>query len=106
MMILRKKEANIRKHLKPMITLMVVVMGNSFIGLLFPILFVSATLLDSPTVYESVVRYIIAPNFGYVAFLLHPFAYALYFKQVREPMMRLLKWITYPCKCKSVAIAP
>ena len=30
----KKKEANIRKHLKPLITLLVVVMGNSFIGLL------------------------------------------------------------------------
>ena len=103
---LRKKEANIKKHLKPMITLLVVVMGNSFIGLLFPILFVSATLLESPAVYESVVRYIITPNIGYITFLIHPFAYALYFKQVREPMMRLLKRITYPCKCKSATIAP
>ena len=103
---LRKKEANIRKHLKPLITLLVVVMGNSFVGLLFPILFVSAALLESPTVYESVVRYIIAPNVGYIIFLLHPFAYALYFKQVREPMMRLLKRITCPCKCKSSAVAP
>ena len=103
---LRKKEANIRKHLKPIITLLVVVMGNSFIGLLFPILFASATLLESPTVYESVIRYIIAPNIGYISLLLHPFAYALYFKQVREPMMRLLKRITCPCKCKSSAVAP
>ena len=103
---LKKKEANIRKQLKPMITLLVVVMGNSFIGLLFPILFVSAALLESPTVYESVVRYIIAPNVGYTTFLIHPFAYALYFKQVRKPMMRLLKRITCPCKCKSAAVAP
>ena len=103
---LKKKQATIKKHLKPMKTLMVVVMGNSFIGLLFPILFVSATLLESPTVYESVVRLIIAPNIGYITFLLHPFAYGLYFKQVREPMMRLLKRITCPCKCKSAAVAP
>ena len=103
---LRKREADIRKHLKPIITLMVVVMGNSFIGLLFPILFASAALLESPTVYESVIRYIITPNIGYITFLLHPFAYALYFKQVREPMMELLKGITCLCKCKSAAVAP
>ena len=103
---LKKKEATIRKHLKPVITLMVTVIGNSFIGLLFPILFVSATFLEPPTLYEKIVRYIITPNIGYLTFLLHPFAYALYFKQVREPMMRLLKRITCPCKCKSVAVAP
>ena len=103
---LKKKEAKIKKNLKPMITLLVVVMGNSFFGLLFPILYISVALLDSPTVYESVVRYVITPNIGYVTFLIHPFAYALYFKQVREPMMRLLKRITCPCKCKSAAVAP
>ena len=103
---LKKKEANIKKNLKPMVTLLIVVMGNSFFGLLFPILYIPAVLLDSPTVYESVVRYVIIPNIGYVTFLIHPFAYALYFKQVREPMMRLLKRITCPCKCKSAAVAP
>ena len=103
---LKKKEASIKKNLKPVITLLVVVMGNSFFGLLFGILFIPAVLLDSPTVYESVVRYVITPNIGYVTFLIHPFAYALYFKQVRKPMMRLLKRITCPCKCKSPAVAP
>ena len=103
---LKKKEDTIKKHLKPVITLMVVVMGNSFIGLLFPILFISATFLESPTLYKNIVRYIITPNIGYITFLIHPFAYALYFKQVREPMMRLLKRITCPYKCKSATVAP
>ena len=103
---LKKKQSTIKKHLKPMITLMVVVMGNSLIGLIFPMLFFSATLLESPTVYESVVMYIITPNLIYITFLFHPFAYALYFKQVREPMMRLLNGITCPCKCKSTTVAP
>ena len=103
---LKKKEVTIKKSLKPVITLLVVVMGNSFFGLLFGVLFIPAVLLDSPTVYESVVRFVIAPNIGYITFLLHPLAYGLYFKQVREPMMRLLYGITCPCKCKSAAIAP
>ena len=103
---LKKKDADIKKHLKPMITLMVVVMGNSFFGLMVPMLIVSAVLLDSPVVYESIVRYLILPNIGFIIALLHPFVYALYFKQVREPMMRLLKRITCPCKCKSADVAP
>ena len=49
---LKKKDADIKMHLKPMITLMVVVMGNSFFGLMVPMLIVSAALLDSPVVYE------------------------------------------------------
>ena len=106
---LKKIEATIKKHLKPVITLMVTVIGNSLIGLLFPILYISAAFLESPTLYENIVRYIITPNIGYITFLIHPFAYALYYKQVREPMIRLLKRtivITSPCKCKSATVAP
>ena len=103
---LKKKEGNVKKHLKPMITLMVVMMGNSFFALMFPVLYVPATLMESPAIYESVVRYVVLPNLSYVPFLLQPFIYGLYFKQVREPMIRLLKSITCPCKCKSAAVAP
>ena len=45
---LKKKEAKIKKKLKPVITLLVVVMGNSFIGFLFSILYIPAVFLDSP----------------------------------------------------------
>ena len=103
---LKKKQATIKKHLKPMITLLVVVLGSSSAGLLFPLLFLSAVFLDSPAVYERVIRYVVAPNIGFFSLLFHPFVYGLYFKQVREPMMRLLKRITCPCKCKSAAVAP
>ena len=105
---LKKKEANIRKNLKPVITLLVVVMGNAIFGLSLPIFFIPPLLLDSSTIlmYNNIVGYLIMPNIGYVNILLHPFAYALYFKQVREPMMRLLKTITCSCKCKSAAVAP
>ena len=103
---LKKKEANIKKNLKPMVTLLVVVMGNAIFGLLLPILLIPVALLNSPKVYESVLSHLIFPNVAYATFLIHPFAYALYFKQIREPMMRLLKGITCPCKCKSAAVAP
>ena len=103
---LRKKQATIKKHLKPMITLLVVVLGSSSIGLLFPLLFIPTVFLESPAVYEGVIRYVVIPNVGFLALLFHPFVYGLYFKQVREPMMRLLKRITCPCKCKSAAVAP
>ena len=103
---LKKKEATIKKHLKPMITLLVVVLGSTSIGLLFPILFIPTAFLESSLVYEEVVRYVVIPNVGFISLLFHPFVYGLYFKQIREPMMRLLKRITCPCKCKSAAVAP
>jgi len=77
---LRMKQAKIKKHLKPMITLLVVVLGTSSFGLLFPLLYVPTVFLESPTVYEKVLRHVLAPNISYVAFLLHPLVYGLYFK--------------------------
>ena len=103
---LKKKQATIKKHLKPMITLLVVVLGTSSIGLLFPLLYIPAVYLESPRLYEEFVLYIVTPNIECIPLLLHPLVYGLYFKQVRESMMRLLKGITCPCKCKSAAVAP
>ena len=103
---LKKKQATIKRHLKPMTTLLVVVLGSSSIGMLSPLLFIPTVFLESPAVYEGIMRYVVGPNVGFLALLFHPFVYGLYFKQVREPMMRLLKRITCPCKCKSAAVAP
>jgi len=82
------------------------VLGSSAIGLLFPLLYVPTIFLKLPLVYERIIWYVILPNLGFVNFSLHPFVYGLYFKQIREPMIKLLKRITFPCKYKSAAIAP
>ena len=103
---LKKKQAIIKKHRKPMITLLVVVLGSSSSGFLFPLLLIPTLFLEDPAVYEKIMQYVVGPNIIYFSLLLHPFVYGLYFKQVREPMMRLLKRITRLCKCKSAAIAP
>ena len=103
---LKKKHVTIKKHLKPMTTLLVVVLGSAIIGLLFPLLYIPTILLDSPMIYEEVMRHVVAPNIGFISVLFHPFVYRLYFKQVREPMMRFLKRATSWCKCKSAAVAP
>ena len=103
---LKKKQATIKKHRKPMITLLVVVLGNVFFGLLNPLLFIPIVFLESPGVYIKIMQYVVRPSIIYFSLLLHPFVYGLYFKQVREPMMRLLTRITRLCKCKSAAVAP
>ena len=103
---LKKKQATIRKHRKPMITLLVVVLGTSSIGILFPLLYIPTVFPQSPEAYEEMIRYVVLPNIGFLSVLFHPFVYGLYFKQIREPMIRLLKRITCPCKCKSAAVAP
>jgi len=51
---LKKKQANIRKRLKLMITLLVIILASSFIGLLFPILYLPTVFLGSSTFSEKV----------------------------------------------------
>ena len=101
---LKKIEANIKRHLKPMKTLLVVVIGNSLLGIFIQIMYFST--LECSVFYESVVRNLVVPNVSYVVLLLHPFAYALYFKEIRKPMMNLMRRVTCPCKCKSAAVVP
>ena len=104
--ILMKKQATIKKHRKPMITLLVIVLGTTSAGLLHPLRFIPTVFLESPAVYEEFMQYVVTRNIILISLLLHPFVYGLYFKQVRKPMMRLLKRITRLCKCKSAAVAP
>jgi len=89
-----------------MITLLVVVLGSSAFGLLLPLLYFPVIALDSPAVYENFVRYGVTPNVGYLIYLLHPFVYGLYYKQVREPMMKVLKRVTCRKKFNSVVPQP
>jgi len=101
---LKKKQATIKTHLKPMITLLVVVLGSSGIVLLFPLLYFPVKILTTSTVYEDMMKYVITPNFGYLVIFFNPFVYGLYYKQVREPMIKVLKTIT--CRNKFNSVAP
>ncbi|XP_065920508.1 olfactory receptor 7C2-like [Dysidea avara] len=103
---LKKKQATIKEHLKPMITLLVVVFSSTVFGLLFPLLYVPARLLETATTYEDVMKYVIGPNIGYMVTLLHPFVYGLYYKQVRDPMMKILKRLLCRDKFASAVVAP
>ena len=75
--VLKKKQATIKKHLKPMITLLVVVLGTSSIGVLYPLLFILVVFLESPTVYIDFIYYVVTHNLLYLSLLFHPFVYGL-----------------------------
>ena len=94
---LKKKQATIKKHLKPMITLLVVVLGSSSIGLLFPLLFIPTVFLDSPAVYEGVIQYVVGPNVGFFSLLFHPFLYGLYFKQANDKIAEEDHYVSSCC---------
>ena len=103
---LKKKHATIKTQMKPMITLLVVSLGSTAINLLFPILYIPARVLETPAFYEDMMNYVFAPNVGYLVLLLHPFVYGLYYKQVRESMMKVLKRAKCRNKYNSAVVAP
>ena len=103
---LKKKQATIKAHKKPIVTLLVVVFGSTVCGLLFPLLYIPARLLENATTYENIMKYVIGPNIGYIILFLHPFVYGLYYKQVRDPMIASLKKTLCWDKFGSAVVAP
>ena len=103
---LERNLRNLRRHIKPVKTLLVVVLGGALLNLMFvPLFFLVQALIDSH-IYHEVMRYIIGPNFAFITHFLDPLVYGLYFKQVRQPMMRCLRGTFRMRKLNKVAPMP
>ena len=100
---LKRKQHNMRQNMKPVITLLVVISSNVFIILVYSVLHI---LGSSSVFYQEFVEYIIIPNSGYLIHLINPLVYGLYFKQVREPMMKCLRRFLRINKVNAVAPQP
>ena len=75
-------------------TLLVVISGQGLIDLFFvPFHVLGRYFIDSQG-YHELMNYVIFYNMGYVLQFYTLIVYALYFKQVREPMIKHLKrWL-------------
>jgi len=100
---LKKRKATIKTNWKPMITLMVVVLGSLGIGLFFPLIHIASKILGAS---EGIPTYVIGSNIGYLVLLINPFVYGLYFKQVREPTMKILRGLFCWNKHNTAVVAP
>ena len=103
---LKKTHTKIKKELKPVITLTVILFGSSSITLVFVLLLNLSGLLWNPQVIKTVDKAVSPPNIIFIVFLLHPIVYGLYFKQVREPMMKTLKRFFCKNKFNTAVVAP
>ncbi|XP_065902577.1 glucose-dependent insulinotropic receptor-like [Dysidea avara] len=101
--VLRKKLCTIKRNRKPIITLFVVIFGSVSIPLLFTPFLILGRFLVGSQVYLEFTEYVMVPNIGFVIRFFQPLVYGLYFKQVREQMMRCLKRLN---KVNSVAPQP
>ena len=100
-----QKQAN-KIHFKPIITILVVVLGSAFINLFFPLLYLLGRYLIEAKAYNEFMEFIIVPNIIFVVLLLHPLVYGLYFKQVREPMMRCFRGLVCLQQVNTATVAP
>jgi len=89
-----------------MVTLLVVISGSVLISLLLTTLHHLGRLLIDSQGYQEFMEYIFIPNYSFVIRFFYPVVYGLYFKQVREPMMKHLKRFVRVNKLNSVVPQP
>ena len=64
--------------MKPMITLLIVVIGSTLTGVFAALLYLPARTMDTATFYNQFMELIFITNTDYIVFLLQPFIYGLY----------------------------
>ena len=86
-------------HLKPIITLLIIILGNLAIVVVASITY-SLTLMVEETSYLMFVKYVILPNSIHLSAILHSLVYGLYFRKIRRSLCRRIKHIVQCCKFK------
>ena len=101
--VFKDKLSKILQQLKPMITLLVTILGSMGISAISSIvnIYVTTLMVEDNSSYQMFVKYIILSNSGILTVTLHPLVYGLYFREIRQPLCRRFKWIVQSCKCKT-----
>ena len=102
---LKKKYKRVKKDLKPLITLLMLIIGSSLVAFSFILLLNSLKLVWSHQTILGLEQ-ALRPNISYVVLFLHPTVYGLYFKQVRDPMVRKYKQLRNRYKFNTAVVAP
>ena len=82
------------QQLKPLITLLVTILGSTTTAVIASIIFVSTIMVEGP----SFAKHVILPNLPYLEMSLHSLVYGFYFRKIRQPLCRRLKQIAQSCK--------
>ena len=81
------------RQFKPLITLLVTILGSTTIAVIIAIVFIAIHFNDAPVTSDgpSLFQQVIFPNVPYLDVSLHVVVYGLYFKKIRQPLCRRLK---------------
>ena len=101
----KDKLNKILRQLKPMITLLVTVLGSTTIAVIVATTYNYASVTAEGS---SIVSHFILQNLPYLDLSLHPLVYGLYYRRIRQPLCRRLKRMARSFRCsKSVnSISP
>ena len=95
----KNKLNKILHQLKPMITLLVTILGTTAMAVIGVIIYELTETVEG----TSLVKLIIMPNLPYLYSLLHPLIYGLYFTKIHLELCRRLKHMAQSCKMNSVS---
>ena len=95
----KNKLNKILHQLKPMITLLVTILGTTTVAVIGVIIYELTVTVEG----TSLVKLIIMPNLPYLYSSLHPLIYGLYSTKIRQAMCRRLKRMAQSCKMNSVS---
>ena len=103
--VFKDKLNKILRQLKPMITLLVTILGSTAIAVIVVIIYHYASITAGGAL---LVTHVVLPNFPYLVMSLHMVVYGLYFRKIRQPLCRRLKRMMRSCKFnkKANAISP
>ena len=90
----KDKLNKVLRQVKPVITLFVTILGSTTIAVIFAIIY-NYTLITAGR--YSLLTHLILPNMPYLDMSLHVVVYGLYFRKIREPLCRKLKWMMRSC---------
>ena len=92
--------------MKPII---VILSGGVFITICFSLLYLLLYLIGAialAPVYHDVIRLMVNHNALHLVPLLHPFVHGLYFKQIRQPMVKQMKALPCWLKFNTTTVTP
>ena len=90
----KDKLSKILRQLKPLITLLVTILGSTTVIVIASIIYHSALITAER---PSLLTHVILSNLPYLDMSLHMVVYGLYFRKIRQPLCRRLKQMVRSC---------
>ena len=95
--VFKDKLNKVLEQLKPVITLLVTILGSTAMSVIASILYVSTLTVEDES-YVMFINHILIPLFSNFTVILHTLVYGLYFREIRQPLCKRFKCIVQSCK--------